>query len=168
MLDLFRAFMPKGGRFFELFQQHSLYIVSGAEALRAMLDGGEAVQQHHRGVLAHEDAADSITREVGQAVRRTFVTPFDRGDIQALISCMDDTIDEMKSTTKAISTYEMRHFEPNMRFMGDAIVRCAGLVKNAILRLSNIGKNSLHAHCTSTYRRPGGRWRLVQHQQTPA
>ena len=24
------------------------------------------------------------------------------------------------------------------------------------------------AYCTSTYRRSGGRWRLIQHQQTPA
>jgi uncharacterized protein Yka (UPF0111/DUF47 family) len=157
VLNLFRAFMPKDGRFFELFQQHSLYIVSGAEALRAMLDGGEAVQQHHRDVLAHEDAADSITREVAQAVRRTFVTPFDRGDIQALISRMDDTIDEMKSTAKAISTYEMRHFEPNMRFMGDAIVRCAGLVKDAIPLLSNIGKNSsqISEYCEQIRRMEG-------------
>ncbi len=25
-----------------------------------------------------------------------------------------------------------------------------------------------HAYCTSTYRRVGDRWRLIQHQQTPA
>ena len=47
-----------------------------------MLDGGEAAERHYRDVLAHEDAADAITRDVAQAVRRTFVTPFDRGDIR--------------------------------------------------------------------------------------
>ena len=80
--------------------------------------------------------------EAAQAVRRTFVTPFDRSDIQTLISGMDDTIDEMKSTAKAIATYEMREFEPNMLSMGDAIVRCAGLVRDAVPLLSNIGKNA--------------------------
>ena len=149
MLSLFRALMPKEGRFFELFRQHSLSVVSGAEALRAMLDGGEAAGRHYRDVLAHEDAADAITRDVAQAVRRTFVTPFDRGDIQTLIGRMDDTIDEMKSTAKAIATYEMREFEPNMLSMGDAIVRCAGLVRDAVPLLSNISKNAarISEHC---------------------
>ena len=30
------------------------------------------------------------------------------------------------------------------------------------------GAAAYSAYCTSTYRRSGGRWRLVQHQQTPA
>ena len=142
VLGVFRSFLPKEGRFFELFAQHSLVVVSGAEALRSMLDGGEAAERHYRDVLAHEDAADSITRDVALAVRRTFVTPFDRGDIQALISRMDDGIDQMKTTAKAIATYEMREFEPSMRSMGDAIVRCAGLVRDAAPLLSNVGRNS--------------------------
>ena len=114
-----------------------------------MLEGGAAVQRHYPAVLAAEDDADAVTREVVQAVRRTFVTPFDRGDIQTLIGRMDDTIDEMKSTAKAIATYEMREFEPNMLSMGDAIVLCAGLVRDAVPLLSNIGKNAarISEHC---------------------
>jgi Protein of unknown function DUF47 len=34
------------------------------------------------------------------AVRRTFVTPFDRADIQDLITAMDDSIDQMNKTAK--------------------------------------------------------------------
>ncbi len=142
VLSLFRALMPKEGRFFELFNQHSVCVVAGAEALRAMLEGAEAVERHYRDVLAHEDAADSVTRDVALAVRRSFVTPFDRGDIQSLISRMDDTIDQMKSTAKAIATYEMREFEPGMRFMGDAILRCALLLRDTVPLLSDIGKNA--------------------------
>jgi len=29
------------------------------------------------------------------------------------------------------------------------------------------GSGPYHAYCTSTYRRDGGTWRLIQHQQTP-
>src|SRR3712207_7838106 len=56
--------------------------------------------RHYPAVLAAEEDADAITREVVQAVRRTFVTPFDRGDIQALIGRMDDTIDQMKKRSE--------------------------------------------------------------------
>src|ERR687889_2127431 len=97
----------------------------GAEALRAMLDGGEAVRRHYPAVLAAEDEADVITREVVQAVRRTFVTPFDRGDIQALIGRMDDTIDQMKKAAKTIVLFEEHELEYALRTMGDAVLRCA-------------------------------------------
>src|SRR5919206_489150 len=85
-----------------------------------------------RVVLRREEDADAITRDMMLAVRRTFITPFDRGDIQALISAMDDSIDQMKKTAKAIVLFRVREFEPDMRMMGDAIVECAGLLHEAV------------------------------------
>jgi uncharacterized protein len=132
MLGWFHKLMPKEERFFDLFGRHSETIVAGAEELRAMLQGGEAVERHYPAVLAREEDADAITREVMQAVRRTFITPFDRGDIQVLISAMDDSIDQMKKTAKAIVLYRVREFEPDMRLMADSIVECAGLLHQAV------------------------------------
>ena len=62
--------------------------------------------------MAREHEADEITREVLLAVRRTFITPFDRGDIKDLITSMDDAIDQMHKTAKAITLFELRSFEP--------------------------------------------------------
>jgi uncharacterized protein len=41
MLRWFRALMPKEERFFELFTCHARVTLTGAEALRAMLQGGD-------------------------------------------------------------------------------------------------------------------------------
>src|SRR4051812_46253997 len=73
--------MPKEDRFFGLFEQHATLVVAGAESLRAGLEGGPALRQHLQTVMDRENEADAITREVILAVRRTFITPFDRGDI---------------------------------------------------------------------------------------
>ena len=43
MLRWFHALMPKEERFFDLFAQHSHAVVAGAVALRAMLEGGDAI-----------------------------------------------------------------------------------------------------------------------------
>src|SRR5262245_56940490 len=51
--------------------------------------------------------------------------PFDRGDIKDLITAMDDAIDQMQKTAKAIVPFEMKSFEREMRVMADAIVDCA-------------------------------------------
>jgi uncharacterized protein len=52
---------------------------------------------------------------------------------------MDDAIDEMQQTAKAVTLFEFRSFEPEMRSMGDAILECAALVQDAIPLLRTIG-----------------------------
>src|SRR5688500_12271037 len=106
MLAWFQALMPKEDRFFDLFARHSRTLVAGAEALRQLLEGGEAMAQHCHEIVEREQEADEITREVLQAVRRTFITPFDRGDIKDLITAMDDAIDQMQQAAKTITIYE--------------------------------------------------------------
>src|SRR5436305_11250235 len=110
MLGWFRALMPKDDRFFELFARHSRTLVQGAIALEKLLQGGDAMREHAREIVLREQEADEITREVLLAVRRTFITPFDRGDIQGLIQSMDDAIDQMNKTVKAVNLFDVRSF----------------------------------------------------------
>jgi uncharacterized protein len=138
MLGWFHAMMPKDERFFDLFARHSQAVVAGAEALRAMLDGGDAVPGHYRTIMDREQDADNVTRDVLIAVRRTFITPFDRGDIQDLITSMDNTIDQMQKTAKTIMLFDVRTFTPRMKEMADAIVVSAGLVSEAMPLLQSI------------------------------
>ena len=142
MLRWFRAFLPKEERFFELFARHSQTVQQGALALQGMLQGGEETPVFCQRVNQFENDADNITREVLTAVRRTFITPFDRTDIQDLISSMDDSIDQMNKTAKIIDLFEVRSFEPQMREMGDIIVQAANLALEAVPLLSAIGTNA--------------------------
>jgi uncharacterized protein Yka (UPF0111/DUF47 family) len=98
MMRWFHALMPKEERFFDLFARHSQAVLAGAHALRAMLEGGPAVQRNYQIVMDREHDADDVTREVLIAVRRTFITPFDRGNIRDLITSMDNSIDQMQKT----------------------------------------------------------------------
>lgn len=142
MLGWFQALMPKEERFFELFSQHARIVVAGAQALRDLLNNGDEVERYCREIAARENDADEITRQVLIAVRRTFITPFDRSDIQDLISSMDDAIDQMNKTAKSITLFEIRHFEPPMQQMGEIILQGAKLVEEAVPLLSAINKNA--------------------------
>jgi predicted phosphate transport protein (TIGR00153 family) len=142
MLGWFHRLLPREDKFFDLFQQHSEIVVKGAEALRALLDGGDAVPQHYQTVMDREQDADNITREILIAVRRTFITPFDRGDITDLITAMDNAIDQMQKTAKGVMLFDQRSFTPCMREMGDAIVKCAVLVREAMPLLRSINSEA--------------------------
>lgn len=138
----FRALMPREDRFFELFARHSDVVVAGAKALRAMLDGGDAVPHHYKVVMDREQDADNITREVLIAVRRSFITPFDRSDVKDLITSMDNAIDQMQKTAKTIMLFDQRSFTKQQMAMGDAIMTAAGLVQEAMPLLGSINTNS--------------------------
>jgi hypothetical protein len=142
MLNWFQKLLPREERFFDLFARHSEVVLAGAKALRAMLDGGDAVTHHCKTVMDREHEADNLTREVLMAVRRSFITPFDRGDIKNLITAMDNAIDQMQKTAKTIMLFHQRTFTPQQREMGDQIMKAAELVREAIPLLSSINTNS--------------------------
>jgi predicted phosphate transport protein (TIGR00153 family) len=141
MLRWFRAFLPKEEGFFDLFARHTKTSVQCAIELQNMLKGGDETLLHCQRVNQLEHDADNITREVLTAVRRTFITPFDRGDIKNLITAMDDAIDQMQQTAKAVVLFEVRTFEPPMREIGTLLVECANLVGRALPLMQSIGNN---------------------------
>jgi predicted phosphate transport protein (TIGR00153 family) len=142
MLRWFNALMPREDKYFDLFERHAQVVVAGAEALRGLLRGGDGIERYCQQIQDRETEADEITRQVLTQVRRTFITPFDRTDIQDLVSRMDDAIDQMNKTAKTITLFEVKSFEPQMQEMSEIILKAAKLTQDAIPLLRNIGKNA--------------------------
>ena len=142
MLRWFQALTPKEGRFFELFNRHADTIVQGADALGQLLKGGESVPEACRKIMEYETQADAITRDVLTLMHRSFITPIDRGDINDLIGALDDSIDQMQKTAKAIMRFEVKALEPEMQQMGDSIVKAAGLTQEAVRLLGSMRENA--------------------------
>jgi predicted phosphate transport protein (TIGR00153 family) len=142
MLGWFQRLMPKEERFFPLFEKHASLIVSGAEALRDLLTGRQSIEQASKLIFQRESEADEVTREVLFAVKRSFITPFERTDIQDLVTSMDDAIDQMNKTAKTITLFEVTTFAPQMQEMSEIVVQSAGLLAEAVPLLSSVGSNS--------------------------
>ena len=146
MLGWFQSLMPKQGRFFELFEAHAATLVAGADALARLLHGGGSMESQIAEIVAREHEADDITRDVLQDVRRVFVTPFDRSAITDLIGVMDDAIDQMNQTAKAVALFEVRDFAPQMRDMAGIIVEAARVTEEAIPLLRALSANAGRLH----------------------
>jgi len=140
-MNWFQALLPREDQFFDLFEAHAQTLASGADALRAALNGGDETPGWCEKIVEHEHAADEVAREVLYAVRRSFITPFDRSDIRGLTNSLDDTIDQMQKTAKAISLYEVTAFAPKMRELADIAVQCAALTLETTQKLHAMSKN---------------------------
>ncbi|HEX4695873.1 DUF47 family protein [Sphingomonas sp.] len=147
MFAWFQRLLPKTGNFFEMFEAHAVTIVGAADAMaRLVQDGGESRADHIREVIEREHDADEIIRQVLKTVRETFLTPFDRGTITALIGSMDDTVDEMQAAVQAMDLYEVRDFAQEMKDMAGIIVDAARLTAEAMPLLRDVARNGVRLH----------------------
>ncbi len=138
----FQALLPREHGFFDQFAAHARILVQGAEALRDLLNGGDAVASACAAIVRHEAEADEVAREVHLAIRRTFVTPFDRSDIRDLTTALDDAIDQMQKTAKSIVLFDMTEFRPEMRELADLAIQAAYLTVEAIDLLRRLRRNA--------------------------
>jgi uncharacterized protein len=146
MFGWFQRLLPKTGNFFELFEAHAVTIVAAADALGRLFQEGGAREEHIREIVEREHDADNIIREVLQTVRKTFLTPFDRGAITGLIGAMDDAVDEMNAAAGAIALYDVTTFEDEMRDMTAIIVDAARVTAEAIPLLRDVARNGPRLH----------------------
>jgi len=146
MFNWFQRLLPKTGDFFGMFEAHAATLVAAADALAKLVDGGSPHEEYIAEIHRREHQADDIIRLVLTTVRRTFLTPFDRGAITSLIGAMDDAIDEMQDTARAIGLYELKSSEPEMRRMVEIIVEAAALTAQTMPMLRNITRNGPKIH----------------------
>ena len=146
MFNWFQRVLPRTGDFFGMFEAHAATLVAAAEALTNLVDGGTLHGEYIAEIHRREHEADDIIRQVLTTVRRTFLTPFDRGAITSLIGAMDDAIDEMQSTARAVDLYELRTFEPEMREMVAMIAEAASLTAEAMPLLRDITRSGTRIH----------------------
>jgi len=139
VLKLFRRMMPRDGRFVERLCRHSGYVVEGAVQFRGILAGGD-YDTHCKELFRLEEAADDVTRETIHAIHRTFITPFDRGEVLALITALDDTIDLMKDGARRMGLYRVA-YTPEMLAMADCAVRATAAIRDALPALNTIARS---------------------------
>jgi uncharacterized protein Yka (UPF0111/DUF47 family) len=146
MFAWFQRLLPRKGDFFGMFEAHAATLVEAAEALKQLAYNGASTAEILQVVRDREHDADEVIRQVLREVRKTFLAPFDRGAITSLIVAMDDTIDEMLATARAIDLYELHELRPEMKQIVDLIGAAAAVTVRAVPLLRNVTSNGATLH----------------------
>jgi uncharacterized protein len=146
LFQWFQRLLPHKGDFFQLFEAHAVTLVAAAASLQELAQDGSSTAEALRTIQDREHDADDIIRRVLTEVRKTFLTPFDRGAITSLIGSMDDAIDEMLASARAIDLYQLRNLPPEMNQIVEVIVEAAAVTSEAVPLLRNITGNGARLH----------------------
>jgi len=129
------ALMPREARFFKLFDQHAEFVSEGgrvaSELVRNYADESRRAELIAR-IGEIERRADKITYETVQLLHATFITPFDRNDIHALISGMDDILDLIQDAAESMHLFDIRTLPPGALRMAELLEGCCTRVQAAV------------------------------------
>ena len=131
-------FRPADTSFYDHFSEAAQHLVVGAELLAEMLNEGSDREDVARRMREAEHEADETTHAIVRRVNSTFVTPFDREDIYALASGLDDVMDMMDEVVDLILLYEVVHLPAELSTQVEVIQRCAEVTAAAMPKLQSM------------------------------
>ena len=131
-------FRPVDTSFFDLLTESAQHLVGGAALLAEMLSETADRPDVARRMREAEHAADETTHELIRKANSTFVTPFDREDIYALGSRLDDVMDSMDEAVDLILLYEVKTLPADLSTQVEVLQRCAELTAAAMPNLRSM------------------------------
>jgi predicted phosphate transport protein (TIGR00153 family) len=154
-------FRPADATFYDLFTRLANQLVGGSELLSEMLSDTSDRHAIMERMREEEHRADEATHDIIKRVNSTFVTPFDREDIYALASNLDDVMDYMEEAVDLILLYEIGHLPEELSEQAEVLRRCAELTAKtmpALKTMKNLDEywieiNRLENAGDKTYRR---------------
>ncbi len=101
------SLVPRERRFYQLFDEQMTSIVAAAQLLRDGLHDLPSLAGTQQRIKDLEHVGDEVTHELVRTLNRTFVTPFDREDIYALSSGLDDVLDYIEEIGDTVTLYKI-------------------------------------------------------------
>jgi len=138
-----KLFVPKDHDFFPLFEQDGKILIKAAELLKQLMATNtiEEREPFQKQIKEVEHEGDEITHHIYKQLNKSFITPFDREDIQSLASSMDDVTDYINGTSQRIELYKPKKILPEFVEFAEIIFQAAKEIEFSLLNLKDAGKN---------------------------
>jgi predicted phosphate transport protein (TIGR00153 family) len=132
------SLVPRERRFYRLFDQQAAVIVEAAILLGEGVREPASIESTQSRIKDLEHQGDELTHELVRTLNRTFVTPFDREDILALASGLDDVLDYIEEISDTVTLYKIDTIPPAAVEMVDLIASAAGELQKGVSNLEQL------------------------------
>lgn len=116
------SLIPRDEQFFELYKSTTAEIAAAARILEEMLDAEPPDVSRIEAVRDAEHRCDTLTHDTIQRLHRTFITPFDREDLYALATSLDDVMDTIDHAASLVGMYRITELPPGARELAHTVL----------------------------------------------
>jgi len=133
-------FAPKETKFFPMFEESAENLVKGATLLNKYFLISDKIEKEKIlvAIKEHENIGDNITHKMYDTLNKTFITPFDREDIDKLNGSIDDVMDMINSFGHKVRNHPPKEEPKCFLEMSELILLATREIKSAILELKNL------------------------------
>ncbi len=137
------AFKLKGKEevFFNLLQQHAILCYEASLIMEQVFKGEVTKAEGFAEIDKREQQADELVNDTANRLRKTFVTPMDREDIQMLIEQLDTTIDYIKEIMDKMLMYNVGVPTEGAVQLCSIVAKCLKHINKAITYMGSLKKN---------------------------
>ena len=145
------SLLPREDEYFVLFTQMTEKIQQASNALVEMMQGErENFESYTKRVKDIEHECDELTHKITVKLNKSFITPFDREDIFALIVALDDVCDYIDAGARAILMYDIQEISDHVKHFAKVIQSLAMEINSAVSMLSK--PDGLNQHIVEIHR----------------
>jgi hypothetical protein len=128
--------IPKDEKFFDLFREQAENIHKAAQMLVSLFDDYREVEKQVSEIKFIEHKGDQITHALMMKLNKTFITPFDREDIHALGSALDDVLDLVDAAASRLVIYKVTQVTPGAQQLSRVILHGTEIILKAVAQLN--------------------------------
>ena len=142
--NFFDRFKPKENKFFPLMSEMAQVIPAASDLIIECVQvtsHNDAVE-YYKKIKEQERKADAIQNKIFEELNQTFITPFDREDINHLSATMDDVTDLINSCAKRIMLYSPKVMPEAATRLAMFVRESAGFLVQAIDELDILKKST--------------------------
>ena len=129
--------IPRDEKFYVLFNEQAENIHKAAKMLVALFDNYQEIEKQVAEIKFLEHHGDQLTHNLMRKLNGTFITPFDREDIHALGSALDDVLDLVEAAASRFITYKIKRVTPGAQQLAKVILHGTEIIVNAVAQLSH-------------------------------
>jgi predicted phosphate transport protein (TIGR00153 family) len=137
--------IPRDEKFYDLFNEQAANVHEAAKKLAALFEDFRDVERNVTEIKFVEHRGDQIIHGLMTKLNKTFITPFDREDIHALGSSLDDVLDLIDSVASRMTMYKVTAVTPGARQLVRVVLHASEILVRAVAQL-NKPENILE-HC---------------------
>ncbi|WP_099370513.1 DUF47 domain-containing protein [Sphingobacterium sp. 1.A.5] len=138
--SIFQYFVPKDKKFFPLFEQAGSNLIEMAKLLKESVHTTDLQLRTDNSKLLEdlEHKGDNLTHQIHLELGKNFITPFDREDIHALASSLDDVADFIHGASNRMELYKVTETSEAMKEISSLILEATEHVAKALFELKDL------------------------------
>ena len=132
--------VPKDSKFFPMFINVADNLLEGSNTFKTLVTINDVAKREEiiKQIKEIENKGDEFTKEIFNELHGSFITPFDREDIQEMANSIDNVLDNINKTSQRILLYKPKSLPVELDKISEILIDCSQLILYSMKEIKNV------------------------------